>query len=107
MDVTKGGIFSKAMVIGACRIVLSIDNAFSLKEKRSVIKSIIGRVKARYNASIAEVDMNDTWNNAVLGVVCVSNEAGHVDSMLENIVKFVEKDGRVILTDYSIERIYS
>ena len=49
------------MVIGVCKIVLSIDNAFSLKEKRRVIKSIIGRVKAKFNASIAEVDMNDTW----------------------------------------------
>ncbi len=95
------------MVIGVCKIVLSIDNAFSLKEKRRVIKSIIGRVKAKFNASIAEVDMNDTWKNAVLGVVCVSNEAGHTDGMLENIVRFIEKDGRVILVDYSIERIYS
>ena len=95
------------MVIGVCKIVLSIDNAFSLKEKRRVIKSIIGRVKAKFNASIAEVDMNDTWQNAVLGVACVSNEAGHTDSMLENIVRFIEKDGRVILVDYSIERIYS
>jgi len=99
-------VLSKVMVIGVCKIVLSIDNAFSLKEKRSIIKSIIGRVKARYNASVAEVDMNDAWKNSTIGAACVSNEGSYVDSMLEDIVRFVEKDGRAVLIDYSIERIY-
>ncbi|NSW90814.1 MAG: DUF503 domain-containing protein [Firmicutes bacterium] len=94
------------MVIGVCKITLSIYGAFSLKDKRSVVKSIIGRVKARFNASIAEVGMNDTWKSAVLGIACVSNEAAHVDSMLEDIVGFIENDGRVVLINYSTERIY-
>jgi len=94
------------MVIGVCKVTLSIEGAFSLKEKRSVVKSIIDRVKARYNASIAEVDMNDIWKNAVLGIACVSNEAAHADRMLEDIVSFIENDGRVILMDYSTEKIY-
>jgi len=94
------------MVIGVCKVTLSIEGAFSLKEKRSVVKSIIDRVKARYNAPIAEVDMNDIWKNAVLGIACVSNEAAHADRMLEDIVSFIENDGRVILMDYSTEKIY-
>lgn len=94
------------MVIGVCRIVLSIDQAFSLKEKRHIVKSMIERLKSRFNASIAEVDLNDTWKNAVIGVACVSNEAGHADSMMANIVNFVENDGRAILVDYSTETIH-
>ncbi len=94
------------MVIGVCRITLHIDEVFSLKEKRHIIKSIIERLKARFNASIAEVDLNDKWKNAVIGVACVSNEAGHADSMLANIVNFVENDGRVELVDYSTETIF-
>ena len=94
------------MVIGVCRIVLIIDNAFSLKEKRHIIKSIIERLKSRFNASIAEVDLNDLWKNAVIGVACVSNEAGHADSMLSNIVNFVENDGRALLSDFSTEIIH-
>jgi uncharacterized protein YlxP (DUF503 family) len=94
------------MVIGACKIVLSIDQAFSLKEKRHIIKSIIERLKSRFNASVAEVELNDTWKNAVIGVTCVSNEAAHTDSMMANIVKFVENDGRAILVDYSTENIF-
>ncbi len=94
------------MVIGVCRILLSIDEAFSLKEKRHIVKSIIERLKSRYNASVAEVDLNDTWKNAVIGVACISNEAAHADSMMTNIVNFVENDGRAVLLDYSTENIF-
>lgn len=94
------------MVIGVCKIVLSIDEAFSLKDKRQIVRSIIERLKARFNASVAEVDMNDKWQLAVIGVSCVSNEAAHADSMLSNIVNFIENDGRAVLMDYSTETIF-
>ena len=94
------------MVIGVCRIVLALDEVFSLKEKRHIVKSIVERLRSRFNASIAEVDLNDTWKNAVIGVACVSNEAGHADSMLASIVNFVENDGRAILVDYTTETIF-
>ena len=94
------------MVIGVCKIVLSIDSAFSLKEKRHIIKSMVERLKSRFNASVAEVDLNDTWKNAVIGISCVSNEAGHADSMMANIVNFVENDGRAMLVDYTTEVVY-
>lgn len=94
------------MVVGTCKVVLMIDDAFSLKEKRHIVKSIIERVKSRFNASISEVDMNDKWQRATLGIACVSNEAGHADSMLANIVNFIENDGRAMMTDYSTELIH-
>ena len=93
------------MVIGVCKILLSIDSAFSLKEKRHVIKSVIQRIKSRFNASVAEVDLNDKWKNAVIGISCVSNESAHADSMMANIVNFVENDGRLMMVDYSTEII--
>ncbi len=97
------GCFS--MVIGICKVVLSIEGAFSLKEKRKVVKSLISRIKSRYNASIAEVDSNDAWKSAVLGIACVTNEAAHADSMMSDIVNFIDRDGRAVLVDYSTEII--
>lgn len=94
------------MVIGVCRVVLSIDEAFSLKEKRHILKSIVERLRSRFNASVAEVGLNDKWKNAMIGISCVSNEAGHADSMMANVVNFIENDGRVVLVDYSTETIY-
>ncbi|RCX09307.1 hypothetical protein DFR58_13721 [Anaerobacterium chartisolvens] len=95
------------MVIGVCRIVLSIDEAFSLKEKRHIVKSIVERLKSRFNASVAEVDLNDKWKNAVIGFACVSNQTAHADSMMANIVNFVENDSRAVLVDYSTEIIHA
>jgi len=94
------------MVIGVCKINLLMGEALSLKEKRRILKSLIERLKSRFNASIAEVDLNDKWQSSVLGIACVSNEGNHVDSMLSNIIEFVENDGRVIITDFSTEKIY-
>jgi len=94
------------MVVGVCKIVLSLDDVFSLKEKRHIIKSIIERLKSRYNASIAEVGLNDEWKNSVIGIACVSNEASHVDSIMANMVNFVENDGRAVMVDYSTEKIH-
>ena len=94
------------MVIGVCKVVLAIDEAYSLKEKRHIVKSLIERIKSRFNASIAEVDLNDKWNRAVIGISCVSNKSGHADSMMANIVNFIENDGRAVLFDYSTEIIH-
>lgn len=94
------------MVIGVLRIKLSLDAAFSLKEKRHIVKSLIDRLRSRFNASVAEVDLNDVWKNAVIGIACVSNEAGHADSIMASIVNFVENDGRTLLIDYTTETIF-
>lgn len=94
------------MVIGVCKVVLSIDEVYSLKEKRHIVKSLIARLKSRFNASFAEVDLNDKWKRAVIGISCVSNESGHADSMMASIVNFIENDGRALLLDYSTEIIH-
>ncbi|HHX18453.1 MAG TPA: DUF503 domain-containing protein [Clostridium sp.] len=94
------------MVVGVCKVILNIDSAFSLKEKRHVVKSIVERLKSKFNASVAEVELNDVWKNAVIGISCVSNEASHADSMMANMVNFIENDGRAVLFDYSTEIIH-
>ncbi len=94
------------MVIGVLKLVLSLDGAFSLKEKRGIIKSILKKMKSRFNVSVAEIGLNDKWKSAVIGAVCVTNEASHADSMLANMVNFVESDGRTVVVDYSTEIIH-
>ncbi|HOP99271.1 MAG TPA: DUF503 domain-containing protein [Acetivibrio clariflavus] len=94
------------MVIGVCKVILTIDEVYSLKEKRHIVKSLIERIKSRFNASVAEVDLNDKWKRAVIGISCVSNESRHADSMMANIVNFIENDGRAVLFDYSTEIIH-
>lgn len=93
------------MFIGACNVRLEIFEAHSLKEKRQVIKSIIERLKHRFNISIAEVDMFDSWQTAEIGFACVSTEPDHARKMIQSVIKFIDGDGRVEIISQNIEII--
>ncbi len=91
------------MHIGICTLHLRILEARSLKEKRRVIKSLKDRVRNKFNVSIAEVGNLDKWQWATLGVVCVSNDARFTNSMLSNVVDFINQIYLAELMDYEIE----
>ncbi|QZY53576.1 DUF503 domain-containing protein [Crassaminicella profunda] len=91
------------MIIGACSVELVMYEPNSLKEKRQIIKSLIGRIQSRFNASVAEVDMLDKWRSAVIGFSCVSNTSKHANQMINNILKFIEGDNRVEIIKVDIE----
>ena len=93
------------MVIGVLTVKLSLSWAHSLKDKRQAVKSLIERLKSRYNISVSEAGENDIWKTAVIGICCVSNQSNHIDSIMSKIVNFIENDNRVQITDYSTERI--
>ena len=88
------------MVVGILRVGISLGDIFSLKQKRQVVKSIIEKLKNRFNVSVAEVDRQDERRYAVLGIACVSNSRQHVDSQLDTLLDFLESDGR-----FSVESI--
>lgn len=77
------------MNVSVCRIELRLPENHSLKGKRQVIHSIITRVKNKFNVSIAEVDNQNLWQLATIGIACVSNQRRHSDETLSNIVKFI------------------
>lgn len=91
------------MIIGACSLKLNIFEANSLKEKRHVIKSIIGKLQSRFNISIAEVDLNDSWRSSIIGFACVTNDSKHANEIISKVMRFIDGDGRVEIVDYSIE----
>ncbi len=91
------------MVVGICTLQLFIPDSGSLKGKRYILKSLISRAKNRFNISIAEVDHNDLWQRATLGVAVVTSGNRHANEMLSKVVNFVETDKRVQIIDYSIE----
>ena len=94
------------MHIGVCTIELRLPGNGSLKGKRSVVKSIVSRVSREFNVSIAEVDAQDVWQRAVLGVVCVSVSAGYVHGLLEKVVQWIENNRPdVVLLEYEIEML--
>ncbi len=94
------------MVIGMCAIELYIPGNGSLKGKRRVIKSILARVHHRFNVSIAEVDDQDSWQSAKIGVACISNDPAHAHSLLTKTVEWIERNRPdVEVVDYQIEML--
>ena len=91
------------MTIGILTLEISIDGAFSLKEKRMTVNRIRDRVRAKFNVAIAEVDDLDIWNHACMAVVAVSNEQAHVNSMLNRVVRFVEAIRDCEVEDFTTE----
>ncbi len=91
------------MIVGVCTIELRIREARSLKAKRQVIKSITTRVKNNFNVAIAEVDYQDKWQRAMLGVAVVSTALDHANGILSKVVNFVESLYIADLLDYHIE----
>lgn len=79
------------MFIGVARVTLDIPSAQSLKAKRQVLRRVTDRVKAKFNAAVAEVDENDTWNRAVVGLSVIGNERRFVQEQLDRILRFIEE----------------
>jgi len=73
------------MFVGIVRIELHIPAATSLKEKRSVVRSLKDRIRQRVHAAVAEVDHQDLWQRATLGVAVVSGESRQVGEMLQSV----------------------
>ncbi len=91
------------MFVGVLRLELHIHDAHSLKEKRAVVNSILGRVRNRFEVSAAQLDTHEMWNRATLGVAVISNEAAAVHRVLNPIRDFVENDIRCDVIDCRIE----
>jgi hypothetical protein len=98
---------TNGMVIGVLEMMLYLPESHSLKEKRRVVKSVKDKVRSRYNVSIAEIDAQDLWQRACLGVCSLGNDRRYLNAQLEEVIRFVERlqvavdiDTRIELLDY-------
>lgn len=96
------------MDIGALLIKLRIPENQSLKGKRKVVKSIIAKVSNKFNVSVAEVEDQNLWQVATLGVTCVTNDGRHANEILSHVVNFIEINrGDAEVLDYEIEILHA
>ncbi len=94
------------MKVGVSQITLHLPGCHSLKEKRQVIKSVMARVRQQFEVAIAEVDEQDRWQIAKLGVSCVSNSSQHIDEILGRVQCFIEETRPdIIVTNTEVEII--
>ena len=78
------------MVIGVCRVTLHLPASHSLKDKRQIVRSLLARLRNHFDLAVAEVDDQDRWQIATLGLVCVSSSAVVADEVLSRAQDYIE-----------------
>ncbi|MDD5556840.1 MAG: DUF503 domain-containing protein [bacterium] len=93
------------MIIGLIEFRLNMPGNRSLKDKRTVVKSLKDRVRRRFNVAIAEVDAHDRWTEAVLAAVTVASDGAYAHQLLEAVAGLVGGDRDAMLADYRIQML--
>lgn len=91
------------MVVGVLTLELLVPEGHSLKGKRRIVRSLYDKIHHKFNVSVAEVDHQNLWQRATLGVACVSTDTRQANRVLSTVVEFVERQGTLELIDYEIE----
>ena len=90
------------MIVGLLEVHLDVPGAHSLKDKRQVLKSLKDRIRKNFNVSVAEVDDQELWQSAVLGVVIISTDKQFANQVLSQVVNFIERNPEANIRDYHL-----
>lgn len=83
------------LYVCSARVEVSIAGALTLKDRRSVVKSLMERLGSRFNLSVSDLDGGEGGaGRAVLGIAAVSNSASHARQSVHKAVDFIAQDGR-------------
>lgn len=90
------------MVIGLLSLEIFLPYSHSLKDKRKVLNALRDRIHSRFNAAFAELDFQDKWQRAGLGIVTLNSQKGFVDQALRRILRDIEENlqGEIVLSEF-------
>ncbi len=93
------------MVVGLGIVILRLHDCRSLKSKRGVVKSVIGKLRNNFNVSAAEVGANDVYQRAEIGLAVVGNDRMVINSKLDKMFNLVDRMGVAEIIDTEMEII--
>jgi uncharacterized protein len=79
------------MAVGLLTLEIYIPDSRSLKDKRQVLRSLKDRLRGRFNVAVAELDHQDSWQRAQIGIVSLSNDAAHLEQSLRAVLNEAEE----------------
>lgn len=79
------------MYVATAQVTIRLFESNSLKDKRQVTRSVLARLRDKFDVSAAEVGELQSWNLARLGIACVSGEARHAQEVIERAVQYIEQ----------------
>ncbi len=91
------------MIVGTISVDLYAPWVHSLKEKRMIVKSITAKIRNRYNVSVAEIDKQDVHKTIVIGVAAVTTETKHANSILNEVLNFIESNTEAEIINSQME----
>jgi uncharacterized protein YlxP (DUF503 family) len=91
------------MTVGIARLTLFIADSQSLKHKRMVLRRVKDRTRDKFNVAVAEVEENDVWQRAVIGLAVVGNERRFVEASLDEVVRFVRSQAEVVNAEREVQ----
>ncbi|UFJ42169.1 DUF503 domain-containing protein [Brevibacillus humidisoli] len=90
-------------MVGVARVELHLPACQSLKEKRSIVKSVIARLRNKFNVSVAEVAYLEQWQRTELVIAAVANEISFLQRELTQVIQMVEMVPNAELIDHVTE----
>lgn len=91
------------MIIGTAAITIYLPESHSLKEKRSVLQSVIKKIRNKFNAAVAEIENQDKWQKCTIGIAIIGGNTAHADSQLQSIINYVEAEPRFLTGAIEVE----
>ena len=79
-------------MLGLLTLPLHLPACASLKEKRGRLKPLLARLHRQFNVSVAEMDLQDKWQEAVIACALVNSDRSHIQRSLQAVVEWVEKN---------------
>ena len=78
------------MHTGTCKIELYLPMNQDLKGKRRIVKSLSGQIRSRFNVSVSEIENNELWQIATIGIAIISNKIIILNRTFDQIFSFIE-----------------
>jgi uncharacterized protein YlxP (DUF503 family) len=91
------------LTVGITRLTLYLPQSHSLKDKRMVLRRIKDRLRQKFNVAVAEVEDNDVWQRAIIGLAVVGNDQRFVGGALDEVIRFVRGEVEVTNAEREIQ----
>jgi len=93
------------MSIGICNLLIYLPGCYSLKNKRSILKGLIYKLRKIHNISISEIDQKDVWKNSTIAFCCISDNRKIIDTTINKVIKEIEDNPEIELINYNVTTI--
>ena len=91
------------MNVGLCVVEIHLSTSHSLKEKRRVLRRIKDQLRGRFNVAVAEIDHQDLWQRATLGIVSIAGRREILESCFAQVRGIIEREVPGEVADFQVE----